>query len=188
MTFMSDPSRAGKIVVLAASNRPDLLDAALIRSGRFDAKIAILPPARNDEKGRKAILKALIGKHNVKFSKDLAPTMDNKEDGLGRLLQDSDRLWTGAEIEVVMKKSISTAAFADRKDEDGQRDYTITLEDWNHAMDVIRPNTREVEYQTKLALLFADDMDYVAPGWRNLWSDQDQLRRDLGITKDQEED
>jgi len=185
MTFMSDPGRAGKIVVLAATNRPDLLDAALIRAGRFDAKIAILPPARNDERGRKAILKALIGKHSVKFAKDLAPTMDNKEDGLGRLLCDSERLWTGAEIEVVMKKAISTAAFAERKTEDGDRDYTITLEDWNHAMDVILPNTNEVEFQTKLALLYCDDLDYVAEGWRNLVADKDQLRRDLGMLKNQ---
>lgn len=187
MTFMSDPSRAGKIVVLAASNRPDLLDAALIRAGRFDAKIAILPPARNDERGRKAILKALIGKHSVKFSKDLAPTMENKEEGLGRLLQDTERLWTGAEIEVVMKKAILTAAFATRTDEDGKRDFTITLEDWNHAMDVIVPNTREVEFQTKLALLFADDLDYVAAGWKNLFADKDKLRKDLGLLKEQEE-
>jgi SpoVK/Ycf46/Vps4 family AAA+-type ATPase len=188
MTFMSDPSRSGKIVVLAASNRPDLLDAALIRAGRFDAKIAILPPARGDEKGRKAILKALVGKHSVKFSKDLVPTMEDKEEGLGRLLCDTNRLWTGAEIEVVTKKAISTAAFAYRTDEVGQKDYTITLEDWNHAMDVIVPNTREVEFQTKLALLFADDEDYVAAGWKSLFADKDQLRRDLGMLKGQEEE
>ena len=188
MTFMSDPGRAGKIVVLAATNRPDLLDAALIRAGRFDAKIAILPPARGDEKGRKAILKALITKHNVKFDTALKPTEDDREEGLGRLLRDEDRLWTGAEIEVVMKKAITTAAFADRKDEEGQRDYTITLEDWNHAMDVILPNTNEVEFQTKLALLYVDDLDFCPDGWRNLVADKDQLRRDLGMIRDQPEE
>lgn len=41
------------IVVLAATNRPDILDSALKRPGRFDRQINILPP---DVKGRKLIL------------------------------------------------------------------------------------------------------------------------------------
>jgi SpoVK/Ycf46/Vps4 family AAA+-type ATPase len=188
MTFMSDPGRAGRIVVLAATNRPDLLDAALIRAGRFDAKIAILPPARGDVRGRKAILKALVTKHKVQFGADLAPTMGNKEDGLGRLLEDDVRIWTGAEIEVVMKKAISTAAFANRLDEDGQKDYTITLEDWNHAMDVIIPNTNEVEFQTKLALLFTDDLDFVPDGYQDMAKDKDTLRKELGINVNRDGD
>ncbi len=41
------------IVVLAATNRPDILDSALRRPGRFDRQVNILPP---DIKGRKKIL------------------------------------------------------------------------------------------------------------------------------------
>ncbi len=181
MTFMSDPGRAGKIVVLAATNRPDLLDEALIREGRFDVKIAILPPGKTDVRGRKAILKALSTKLKTKFAKDLSPTLENKEDGLGRLLEDTKRVWTGAAIEVVMKKAISTAAFADRKDEDGNRDYTIQLEDWNHAMDVILPNTTVVEFQTKLALYYVDDLDFCPSDWKYLVMDKDALARELGL-------
>lgn len=181
MTFMSDPGRAGKIVVLAATNRPDLLDEALIREGRFDVKIAILPPGKTDVRGRKAILKALSTKLKTKFAKDLSPTLENKEDGLGRLLEDTKRVWTGAAIEVVMKKAISTAAFADRKDEDGNRDYTIQLEDWNHAMDVILPNTTVVEFQTKLALYYVDDLDFCPSEWKYLVMDKDALARELGL-------
>jgi hypothetical protein len=74
MTFLSDDSRAGKVVVVAASNRPDLLDAALIRSGRFDAKIPALPPAKGDSKGRKEILAALTRKLGTKFSSEVSAT------------------------------------------------------------------------------------------------------------------
>jgi len=42
------------IIVLAATNRPDILDPALLRPGRFDRQISILPP---DVKGRLEILK-----------------------------------------------------------------------------------------------------------------------------------
>jgi cell division protease FtsH len=46
-------SRTG-IVVLAATNRPDVLDAALLRPGRFDRRVHVAPPDKN---GRREILK-----------------------------------------------------------------------------------------------------------------------------------
>ncbi len=42
------------VVVLAATNRPDILDPALLRAGRFDRRVAVQPPDRN---GRVEILK-----------------------------------------------------------------------------------------------------------------------------------
>jgi cell division protease FtsH len=47
--FASDET----VIVLAATNRPDILDPALLRPGRFDRQISILPP---DVKGRFEIL------------------------------------------------------------------------------------------------------------------------------------
>ncbi len=41
------------VVVMAATNRPDILDAALLRPGRFDRRVTIDPP---DHRGREAIL------------------------------------------------------------------------------------------------------------------------------------
>ena len=42
------------VIVIAATNRPDLLDSALVRPGRFDRRIAVEPP---DREGRVAILR-----------------------------------------------------------------------------------------------------------------------------------
>jgi len=47
-----EPAEA--VVVLAATNRPDVLDPALLRAGRFDRRVAVQPP---DRAGRAAILK-----------------------------------------------------------------------------------------------------------------------------------
>ena len=47
-----EPNEA--VIVLAATNRPEVLDPALLRPGRFDRQVAIDPP---DRKGREAILK-----------------------------------------------------------------------------------------------------------------------------------
>ena len=42
------------VIVLAATNRPDVLDPALLRAGRFDRRVTVNPP---DNVGREAILK-----------------------------------------------------------------------------------------------------------------------------------
>ncbi len=42
------------VIVIAATNRPDVLDPALLRPGRFDRRVAVQPPDRN---GREAILR-----------------------------------------------------------------------------------------------------------------------------------
>ena len=48
------------IIILAATNRPETLDAALLRPGRFDRRIPVELP---DLKGREAILKAVSYTH-----------------------------------------------------------------------------------------------------------------------------
>jgi len=55
-----------QLCVMAATNRPDILDPALIRPGRFDRRIALTLP---DIEGRKAILK--IHARNKPFVKDI---------------------------------------------------------------------------------------------------------------------
>jgi len=57
------------VIVLAATNRPDVLDPALLRPGRFDRKIAVPAP---DMHGREAILKIHLKKKKVSPDADLA--------------------------------------------------------------------------------------------------------------------
>ena len=55
------------VIVMAATNRPEILDPALVRAGRFDRQITISLP---DRQGRQDILKVHVG------SKELAPDVD----------------------------------------------------------------------------------------------------------------
>jgi cell division protease FtsH len=55
------------VIIMAATNRPEVLDAALLRAGRFDRQVVVDKP---DVKGREAILH--VHARNVK----LAPTVD----------------------------------------------------------------------------------------------------------------
>ena len=55
------------VVILAATNRPDVLDKALLRPGRFDRRIIVEKP---DLKGREAILQ--VHAKNVKMEKEVS--------------------------------------------------------------------------------------------------------------------
>ncbi|WP_457621120.1 ATP-dependent zinc metalloprotease FtsH [Persephonella sp.] len=56
------------IIVIAATNRPDILDPALLRPGRFDRQISVPKP---DVKGRYEILKVHVKKKNIPLGDDV---------------------------------------------------------------------------------------------------------------------
>jgi cell division protease FtsH len=53
LTEMDGFDSSTSVIVIGATNRPDVLDQALLRPGRFDRRVAVQPPDKN---GRKAIL------------------------------------------------------------------------------------------------------------------------------------
>lgn len=57
------------IIILAATNRPDILDPALLRPGRFDRQVTVDRP---DVKGREEILKVHVRKKPLASDVDLA--------------------------------------------------------------------------------------------------------------------
>ena len=54
LTEMDGFDAATNVIVVGATNRPDVLDAALLRPGRFDRRVTVQPP---DRTGREAILR-----------------------------------------------------------------------------------------------------------------------------------
>jgi cell division protease FtsH len=54
LTEMDGFDSSTSVIVIGATNRPDVLDTALLRPGRFDRRVAVQPP---DRAGREAILK-----------------------------------------------------------------------------------------------------------------------------------
>uniref|UniRef100_A0AAX7TZC3 AAA+ ATPase domain-containing protein n=1 Tax=Astatotilapia calliptera TaxID=8154 RepID=A0AAX7TZC3_ASTCA len=90
---------ATNVVVLAGTNRPDILDPALLRPGRFDRQIYIGPP---DIKGRASIFKVHL--RPIK----LDPNLD--KDGLSRKMAASTPGFTGADIASVCNEAALIAA------------------------------------------------------------------------------
>ncbi|MDO9027753.1 MAG: ATP-binding protein, partial [Candidatus Roizmanbacteria bacterium] len=64
MQFFSDPKIHGQVLIFAATNRPDLLDVAMKRAGRFGAKIPFLIPTKAE---RPSIWKALLRKEVIRL-------------------------------------------------------------------------------------------------------------------------
>ncbi|MGN1329108.1 MAG: ATP-dependent zinc metalloprotease FtsH [Eubacterium sp.] len=83
------------VIVIAATNRPDVLDPALLRPGRFDRQITVNRP---DMKGREDILKV-----HAK-NKPLAPDVDLKE-----VAKDTTG-FTGADLENLLNEAAILAA------------------------------------------------------------------------------
>ncbi len=66
LTEMDGFDSATNVIVIGATNRPDVLDAALLRPGRFDRRVAVQPP---DRTGREAILR--VHTRNVPLATDV---------------------------------------------------------------------------------------------------------------------
>ena len=112
LTEMDGFSGHEGVVVLAATNRPDVLDPALLRPGRFDRQIIIHPP---DQRGRVAILK--VHTRKVPLGKDV---------DLDRLASATPGM-TGADLANLVNEAALLAA---RRAQDvvRQRDLTDALE------------------------------------------------------------
>ncbi len=90
LTSMDGLKSRGQVVVMAATNRPEDIDEALRRPGRFDRELCINPP---DEEGRKEILR--IHTRGMPLDKDLSFD-ELAAHTLG---------FTGADIEVLCKEA-----------------------------------------------------------------------------------
>jgi cell division protease FtsH len=101
------------VILMAATNRPDVLDSALLRPGRFDRQIGIDRP---DLKGREAIFKV-----HLKTIKTDGVTVD------AFTLAEMTPGFAGAEIANICNEAALIAA---RRNQD-----SVTLVDFNYALD-----------------------------------------------------
>jgi ATP-dependent Zn protease len=67
----AEAAAAGVVIVLAATNRPDVLDPALLRPGRFDRRVAVERP---DRVGREQILRSHIERRALPLAPDVDPS------------------------------------------------------------------------------------------------------------------
>ena len=122
------------IVVVAATNRPDVLDPALLRSGRFDRRVTVSLP---DIKGREAILQ--VHARNKKLASDVS---------LANLAKRTPG-FSGADLANVLNEG---AILAVRKNE-----AKVTMTDLDEAIDrvMMGPAKKSKKYTEKDKILVA---------------------------------
>lgn len=149
MEFMSDTSHRGQIVWLAATNRPDLLDTAFKRPGRFDAKIPMLLPVSSEE--RIELFHVMFRKYSLRFGYGSRKATELK------LKEAADKTdgYSGAEIESIVIKAHQIACRHDR--EPGE----VGGDDLLQAVSYISSSSRDSEYMTALALAEVSDLEFV---------------------------
>ncbi len=103
------------IIIIAATNRPDVLDPALLRPGRFDRQVTVNLP---DVRGREAILK--VHAKNVKLS----PAVDLS------VIARGTPGYSGAELANLLNEAALLAASENKK--------SVTMEELEEARDKVR--------------------------------------------------
>lgn len=131
---MDGMSQNNGIVIIAATNRPDVLDPALLRSGRFDRQITVNLP---DKKGRNEILE--VHARNKKLASDVSlENLAKRTPGL-----------SGADLENVLNEGAILAV----------RDHRnlVTMDDLDEAIDrvMMGPAKKSKKYTDKEKRLVA---------------------------------
>jgi len=118
LTELSGLEDLHDVVVIAATNRPDMLDPAMLRPGRFDRKILVTGP---DEKARLKILE--IKTKNVPL----------KGVNIKKLAEETES-FSGADLDALVREA---AMHALRRDKNSKE---VTSKDFSEAIKDIKPS------------------------------------------------
>ncbi len=127
------------VIVIAATNRPEMIDPALLRSGRFERVLHIPPP---DHASLRKILKI--------HAKDMPLGKFDLES-----LADSMQNFTGADVEAVCREAALIAMRAERK--------SVSKKHFEEAIARVRPTITPdmIEYYTKLEGLLTSGLESI---------------------------
>jgi transitional endoplasmic reticulum ATPase len=137
LTELDGLSTLKNVVVLAATNRPDILDMALMRAGRFDRVIEIPPP---DKETRLEIFKIHTKKMPLESEIDIAD-LAKRTDG-----------YTGADIENTCREAGMSAI---RRDVNAKK---VLAKDFEEALSKVKPSITK-EYVERIKKFAAGGSD-----------------------------
>jgi transitional endoplasmic reticulum ATPase len=131
-----------KVIVIAATNRKDLIDEALLRPGRIDGHVELTIP---NKEARKQILE--VHTKNMPLAKEvnLEPILKNMEE------------WSGAEIEGLCRNAGLNAI--KRSYEKEEKEITITQKDFEEAQKEITKNFKTKKETTTPEMPNMPDMN-----------------------------
>ena len=140
LQFMSDETLRGQVIMVLATNRPDLLDAAFKRSGRLDLVLPVLLP---DADERAAMLPRFCERNGIPVSATTVAAI-----AADTMTKD----WSMGDLAAVMRKLRRWR----------QTGMALTDEAIMRAFGDYTPNGRDlVEFYTETALRACNDREYI---------------------------
>ena len=141
LTELDGLESLNSVMVIAATNRPDIIDSALLRPGRFDRLIEIGLP---DEQARKEILKI----HTAK--KPLAD--DVKIEDLAKRTAEFSGADLGALVSEAVMLAIRECVLAGKGKEEAQVcDYKLEAKHFEDALKKVKPTASEMDIYKRFA-------------------------------------
>ncbi|GHO66242.1 hypothetical protein KSC_051340 [Ktedonobacter sp. SOSP1-52] len=164
LQFMSDETLRGKMVAFFASNRPDLIDQALLRFGRMDAVIPVLLP---NEEARARIVRAQAKGQTIGITNEAATIIATRSND-----------YSAADIAAVVAKAKKLARRAQQTQ--------IVGADAEQALNYIRPATPSIaRYYTLLAIEACNDTELLPPQCAIELADRQMLRAKIRAEKNE---
>jgi len=141
LTELDGLESLNNVIVIAATNRPDIIDAALLRPGRFDRLIEIGMP---DEKARLEILKIHAAK------KPLAEDVSLEE-----LAKKTDK-YSGADLAAIVNEAVmlvirECVVAGKAKEEEQLCAYKIEKKHFDEALKKVQPTATEMDLYKRFA-------------------------------------
>ncbi len=177
MEFMARSDLRGKVIWIGATNRPDLVDPAFMRPGRFDLRVPFLPPISTED--RVPIYQAIFNKMSQmdqNFVYEITPeelrqiaerstyqgngVLPQLEEGV---LQAAVKSFTGAEIELICHRAWQLSA--------GQpAGQPLRSQALNGALDDFIPDRpRRYVEMIQMALAYTNFRSFLPAGYRPLF-------------------
>ena len=135
LTLMDGLKTRGQVIIIGATNRPNSIDAALRRFGRFDREIDIGVP---DEVGRMEVLR--IHTKNMKLDEDVDIAAIAK-DTHGYVGADLAQLCSEAALQCIREKMNLIDIEADTIDAEVLESMAVTQEHFKHALGTTNPSS-----------------------------------------------
>ena len=164
LQFAADETLRGKMVMFFASNRPDLIDAALLRFGRMDAIIPVLLP---DEEARRGIVQVQARSQSMAVTGEATNLIAARAED-----------YSAADIAAVVAKSKKLARRAGHSQ--------IEEGDAEAALRYIRPATPQIARRyTLLAIQACNDAELLPPQYAPLLADRQALKAQIRETEEE---
>lgn len=158
LQFLSDETLRGKVIMVFGSNRPDLMDPALMRFGRMDAIVPVMLP---DAEERAAVIRVQAKGQKIAI-------MDN---AVARIVARSEG-YSSADLGAVVRKARMKAR--------GAGTTAIMIEHAEQALVAIRPaSTATARQYTLLAINACNDTDLLPPEYATMLNDRTAIDAEI---------